>query len=287
MILVTSAAGKTGLAVLNALGNSGHETRAFVHNDKQKSLTLKSGATEALVGELLDGETVKQAVKGIEVIYLICPNVHQREFEICANFIQAAQKAGVTRLVYHSVMFPQIEAMPHHWQKLRVEEALIRSGLPFTILQPASYMQNILPYWESITERGEYIIPYSVNAKFSPVDLEDVAAVAVQMLTSPGHDGAVYQLAGPEQLNSEQIAAMAGESLGRSVEARAQSVEDWIHTAQQSGMTDYAIDGLAKMFRYYDQHGFEGSSLILDTLLSHPATTFSQFISRMLKKEEL
>jgi len=43
---------------------------------------------------------------------------------------------------------PPVEAMPHHWQKLRVEEQLFESGLSITILQPAAYMQNVLAYWE-------------------------------------------------------------------------------------------------------------------------------------------
>jgi uncharacterized protein YbjT (DUF2867 family) len=281
MILVTSAAGKTGLAVLNALGNSGHETRAFVHNEKQKSLTLKSGATEALVGELLDGETVKQAVKGIEVIYLICPNVHQREFEICANFIQAALKAGVTRLVYHSVMFPQIEAMPHHWQKLRVEEAIIRSGLEFTILQPASYMQNILAYWEVIFNQGTYEVPYSTDSVFSPVDLDDVAAVASLVVTDATHASAIYQLAGPELLSSRQIADKISTSLGKKIIAQTQPLEEWIKAANNRGLDQYSMDVLTKMFAYYDQFGFSGSSQTLDYLLGHPPTSFSQFLSKI------
>ena len=59
---------------------------------------------------------------------------------------EAARRAGIRHLVYHSVLHPQVEAMPHHWQKMRVEEQLFAAGLPYTILQPAAYMQNVLAH---------------------------------------------------------------------------------------------------------------------------------------------
>ncbi|MFN8458488.1 MAG: NmrA family NAD(P)-binding protein [Anaerolineae bacterium] len=58
--------------------------------------------------------------------------------------IAVAKAAGGPRSVYHSVLHPHTEKMPHHWHKLRVEELLFESGLEWTILQPAAYMQNVL-----------------------------------------------------------------------------------------------------------------------------------------------
>ena len=92
--------------------------------------------------------------------------------------IGEARAAGVQHFVYHSVLHPQVEKMNHHWQKLRVEEMIFESGLPSTILQPAPYMQNLLGGWKSIVEDGVLRVPYSVDSKFSFVDLEDVAEAA-------------------------------------------------------------------------------------------------------------
>ena len=63
-------------------------------------------------------------------VYHVCPNVSPDEIAIGRVSIAAARSAGVEHFVYHSVLHPQTEAMPHHWLKLRVEEALITSGLP-------------------------------------------------------------------------------------------------------------------------------------------------------------
>ena len=107
-------------------------------------------------------------MKGVRAVYHIPPNVHPREVEIGDIVISCSTGNGVEHFVYHSVLHPQIEAMPHHWLKLRVEERLIASGLPFTILQPTAYMQNITSQLERIKERGIYQVPYPVRYQAVP-----------------------------------------------------------------------------------------------------------------------
>src|SRR6185369_2935048 len=102
----------------------------------------------------------------------------------------AATRLAVPRLVYHSVLHPQIEAMPHHWAKLRVEEMLFGSTLDATILQPTAYMQNSLAQWELMTREGVYRVPYPIETRLSLVDLDDVAEAAAQVLLDAGHAGA-------------------------------------------------------------------------------------------------
>ena len=280
MILVTGAAGKTGLSVISAIAKKAHPVRALIHNDAQ-SVVREVGAKEIVVGDLQDDASLSNAVIGVEAIYLICPNVHPNEFEIAKSIIELAKKNGVKRIVYHSVMFPQIEAMPHHWQKLRVEETLVLSGLDFSILQPASYMQNLLPYWSKIIKEGVYRIPYSVNAAFSAVHLEDVAEAASRVLTEAGHSAAIYQLAGPEILNSAQMADLIGKHLGRQIKAEAQSIGEWEQEARDRKMGEYQREALHKMFIYYDAHGLVGNPGQLQQLLQRPPKRFSDFISSL------
>ena len=137
----------------------------------------------------------------------------------------AAQAQGVKRFVYHSVLHPQIEAMPHHWRKMRTEEMLIGLGLELTILQPAAYMQNILSALPGIVAEGVLRVPYPVTTRLSLVDLQDVAEVAAVVLTAAGHGGATYELAGSEPISQTEVAAAIGTSLKIPVRAEAESVE--------------------------------------------------------------
>jgi len=132
--------------------------------------------------------------------------------------------------------------MTHYWNKLRVEETLFESGLSYTILQPASYMQNVLGGWQAIVEHGVYAVPYSVETRMSMVDLEDIAEATAVVLTEPGHLGATYELAGPEVLTQSQIAEILSKHLERPVRAEQVEIEQWTRQAQASGMGQYQIE---------------------------------------------
>jgi uncharacterized protein YbjT (DUF2867 family) len=174
--------------------------------------------------------------------------------------------------------------MPHHWQKLRVEERLFESGLPFTILQPAAYMQNMLAHWDRIRAEGMFPVPYAVEARLSIIDLEDVAAAATVVLCESGHAGATYELAGPEALSQTEVAAIMGRVLERPVLPEAVSLDVWERGARASGLGDYQVETLLKMFRYYDSFGFWGNSRVLGWILGRPPVTFAAFVERIARE---
>jgi len=284
MILVTGAAGKTGRAVIAALAARKQSVRALVHHEEQVDLAKSLGAREAVVGDMREETTLRRATRGVRAVYHICPNVSPDEIQIGEAAIAAARDERVEQFVFHSVMHPQIESMTHHWNKLRVEEALIQSGLPYTILQPASYMQNVLAGWRTVVEHGVYAVPYSVECRMSMVDLEDIAHAAAVVLTDPGHLGATYELAGPEVLTQTQVAEILTKQLKRPVRAEQMMIEEWMSQAQASGMGTYQIETLVKMFHYYDRHGFWGNSQALSYLTGRSPTSFEMFIERTLRE---
>src|SRR5688572_12972621 len=143
-----------------------------------------------------DATAIRSGMRDVRAVYHICPNMSPDETVIGNLVISAARNAGVEHFVYHSVLHPQTEKMNHHWQKMRVEEMIFESGLPFTILQPAPYMQNLLSGWKRIVEDGILRVPYSIHSKFSFIDLEDLAEAAKVVLTELNHQNATYELAG-------------------------------------------------------------------------------------------
>ena len=284
MILVTGAAGKTGRAAIAALADRGKTVRALVHRSDQEQPMRDLGAHEVVTGDMADHATMATAAHDVRAIYHICPAVDPRETEIGRMAIHAALDAGAERFVYHSVLHPQIEALPHHLGKLRVEQLLIASGLACTMLQPTVYMQNMLEVWEPISRQGRYPVPYSIEAGLSMVHLGDVAECAVKALTEAGHAGATYELCGPEVLTAVQIAGALGRHLGRPVTAEAIPVEAWAERALSSGMGDYQVETLGTMFRYYGQHGLRGNSNVLEWLLGRRPTGLAGFLEEAAPK---
>lgn len=281
MILITGSTGKTGRAIIHALLDRHESIRALVHRTDQISIMRALGVEDIWVGDLHDQDSLTRAMQGVPSIYHIAPNVHPDELTIGKNIINAAQTANVEHFVFHSVLHPQIEAMPHHWQKLRVEEFLFESGLPFTILQPAIYMQNILSQWDQILEKGTYTLPYAPTTRLCQVDLEDVALSAAIVLTEPGHQGAIYELVGTPAMTQIEIAQILSRQLNRRVELREVVIDHWEKTARASGLGDYQVSTLVKMFKYYDRFGFSGNMKPLSCLLGRQPNSFEDFIQRV------
>ena len=280
LILVTGAAGKTGRAVLRALARRGLPTRALVHRDEQMEGVRLLGAEQVAVGDLCSGADLERAFEGVHSVYHICPNVHPEEVSIGEAAIRAALEASVQHFVFHSVHLPRVEVMPHHWLKHRVEERLRHSGLRHTILQPCAYMQNVLAEIGSVTERGVFRVPYSVDSQFSLVDLEDVAEAAATVLAAPASAPAdsVYELCGPAAVSPIDIATAFGKALGGDVRAEAEDVGDWERRAREAGMGEYQLDALVRMFRYYDVYGFVGDPRPLQNLLGRAPTSLESFV---------
>jgi NAD(P)H dehydrogenase (quinone) len=279
MILITGAAGKTGRAVLKSLIAAGADTRVLTHTPEQGKSLLKIGAKEAICGEINNIDLVQKAVRGVEKVYHICPNVSPDEFQIGRELISAARDAKVSYFVYHSVLHPQVEAMPHHWQKMRVEELLFTSGMDFSVIQPCAYMQNIIAGWRKIVETGIYSIPYSTSARISVVDLEDIGSAASKVLVEDKYRNGIYECSGPMALSQIEVANVIGEVIQQPVRAEQQDLKSWVAGAQKNRMDSYQIDTLSKMFAYYDKFGLVGNPRVLENIIGKPPRTFKDFFA--------
>lgn len=287
MILITGAGGKTGKAVIAAVAAKGASVRALVHRQEHAAGAMAQGAREFCVGSFDDPSSLLRAMRGATAIYHICPNVSRNEVAYARAVVEAASAAEVRRLVYHSVLHPQIEAMPHHWDKMQAEHLLLGSGLDITLLQTTAYMQNILAGWREIVDDGIYRVPYPVESRLSLVDLADVAEVAALALTQQGHGGATYELVGTAPLSQVEVAQALSEALGKPVRAVAELVEAWEARARTAGMEDHQRDTLAKMFRYYARNGLVGNANVLGWLLGRPPTTLEAFARRAARASPL
>jgi NAD(P)H dehydrogenase (quinone) len=284
MILVTGAAGKSGKAVVKALVAKDARVRAFVRNPDHAASLLAFGAAEVSFGSFEDVRALGLAASGVQAVYHICPNVSRDEVAYARAVAAAARMHGVKRFVYHSVLHPQIEAMPHHWQKMRVEEMLFAAGLDLTVLQPTAYMQNILGLWDGIVHDGAFRFPYPPATRLSLVDLDDVGEVAAIVLTQDGHGGATYELVGTPALSQTEVAASLAAVVGRDVRAEEVPLAQWEARARAGGIGEYERATLAAMFRYYAEHGLIGNPNTLRWLLGRAPTSLADFLARERSK---
>lgn len=283
MILITGAGGKTGKTLIKALSTE-ESICAFVYREERIPIVKALGAEKVIVGDMRDEASMRSAMEGVRAVYHVSPNMSPDEVVTGKLVIGEARKAGVEHIVYHSVLHPQTQKMNHHWQKLRVEELILESGLPFTILQPAPYMQNLLAGWRSVVEYGILRVPYSVNSKFSFVDLEDLAEAAKIVLTEPDHVNATYELAGTLPMSHMEVAETLSRVLNRDVRAERENIDEGrIRTGK---LSEYAIENLIGMFEYYDKWGLTANPNVLRWILRREPTSLETFVERSLKERD-
>ncbi|MFK7805293.1 MAG: NmrA family NAD(P)-binding protein [Anaerolineae bacterium] len=261
MILVTGSSGKTGRTIIQKLAQKQVAVRAWARRPKTKI----EGAAELFVGDMTNPADWAKAFIGVTKIYHICPNMHPAEVEIGRMAIAAAQDANIDHFVYHSVLHPQIKAMPHHWNKLLVEEKLFESNLPFTIVQPTAYIQNLIPQFPAIQQDGVLRLPYPAEACISLVDLNDVAEAVAIVLTSGRFLGAILELVGTQPLSQTEVATILADTVGRDVKFSEIPLSQW--AADNASLPNYARETLLAMFRYYASYGLVGNSAVLEMIL--------------------
>ena len=271
MIVVTAAGGLTGSAVVRALWSRGERVRALVGRSQPRPELTALSADVAAV-DLTDPASVEPLLAGADALYLIWPNFDPAETAGAVALLAAARRAGVGRVVYHSVLRPQIRSMPHHAAKDRVEEALDASGLAWRVLQPCAYADNLDGQLADVAVTGTFRSPWGLTQAQSLVDLRDVADAAAVLLTEDGLDGGTFEAVGPEPLTASRLAELMAERLGRAVRA-----EDVV--PQGDAPNSYAGRCLRSMFDHYRAHGFAGSPRVLTALLGRAPRTFAEHLA--------
>lgn len=288
MILVTGAAGIAGCAVVKALVAKGNDVRAFVHRQEHIEKMKSLGASEAFVGDMQNKEDMIEALNGIDAVYHICSAGNPNEVEIGKNLIEAAKYNRGVYVVYHSVLHSILQDMQHHKKKLMVEELLVNSGLDFTIIQPAVFMDNMMPGINSVANGGAFFQKFYVSdkTKMCMIDLEDLAEAVAIILNSRDYVGGTYELCGPQNLTLQDIINDLEKEYKRTIEVKWLEDDVFVEQQKKFGASDYKVSILLAMFEHYNNHGFVGNSKVLTDILKRKPHDFAQFLSKVTKIEK-
>lgn len=230
-ILIIGATGTVSSSIIAQLRHSTHSIVALVRNlDKAKSLA-QSGI-EVRTGDLEQPWTLGDAFRDIDTVWLLTPP-GPRAPEQSSNALHAARRAGVRHIVRMSAFGAAHDAPAINGRLHALSDAeLIASGIPHTIIKPHFFMQNLLMAAPGMARDGVLYFALG-DARLAAIDTRDVAAFAVQVLTSPGHEGKQYTLTGPDSISMQEVAAAFAGVTGRPiryqkvpVEAARQSVLD-------------------------------------------------------------
>jgi uncharacterized protein YbjT (DUF2867 family) len=276
MILITGATGNNGRELVRQLVAAGQHVRALVRNPA-KAAELKGPNVELAVGDFDQPATLDAALRGVDKAFLLTP-VSEHFVEWQSAFVEAAQRAELKHLVKFSGMGAdsnaKVELLRLHG---KTDNLLRNSGVPFTILQPNSFHQNILSSADTIKTQRAFYWPLKKAAQ-STVDIRDINAVAARVFTNPSHEGKAYVITGPKALTFQQAAEKLSAVLGREiqyVDVPLSAAED---AMRKSGIPEWNVRALSELLGYFASGAAATVTDTVPSLLGRPAMSFEQFV---------
>jgi len=266
-----------GSHVVRELLARGGSTVQVLSHSPAKLKTLPAGVT-GVEGDLGKPETVRRVFKGVDAVFLIntvSPTEgHEGFMAVCGMRL-----AGVKRIVHASVHHAEQAAwLPHFGAKVGVEEAVRRSGIPFTILRPNNFYQNDYWFKDVMLQYGVYPQPIG-NTGISRVDVRDIAEAAAIALTTSGHEGQSYDLVGPEIVTGESTAQTWSRALGKPIAYGGNDLDAW-EKQTLSFMPDWAAFDYRYMYAFFQEQGLKASPEAvarLTKVLGHAPRSFEAF----------
>ena len=212
-MLIIGGTGKIGSLVVQGLAEQG--AVAQVLTTRPDRCELPAGMTP-VKGDLLDPAALRQAMRGIDSLFLLCA-VSPSELTQALIALDLAHEANVDHIVYFSQSTLDWPDCPHAVAKAGAEALIRGHELPATILRPAYFFQNDAALKDAVLG-GTYPIPIG-GIRADMIDARDIADVAVRALLDRDSFRAepVVELVGPDTITGERAAEIWSEAIGRSV----------------------------------------------------------------------
>lgn len=278
MIGVLGATGQVGTPLMAALTEAGAPTRALAHSD-QSAQRLAGHNVDVVVGDVREPADLRRFLDGVSSLFLLTPATPDQT-EVQNRVVDAAAKGGVDSIVKLSV-YTAADDSPcslSRWHAAN-DHYIARSGVPFTILHPHTFMQSIaLQFAPSVRSTGVMAGATRPDATITMVDARDVAEVAAAVLLAGQHHGETVLITGPEALSYADCAATIEKVTGTTVSYVHVPAEQVLDGFRAAGMPDWLADALVALQRMYDSGDLDPFSDAVRRLTGKPGRTFAQFV---------
>ena len=256
-ILITGAAGKTGMATTLELLRRGHPVRALVRRLDARSARLKAAGAKIAVGSLEDLVDLRTYLAGIRRAYF-CPPLEPGTLRRATLFAAAVAEAGLEVVVALSQwLVDPIHPSIHSREKWLSDKVLSWiPGVDVVTVNPGWFADNYMAALEPLAQFGLMALPLG-NGLNAPPSNEDIARVIAGVLTNPGpHVGKSYRPTGPCVLSPDEIAAIFGKVLGRRVRYQNTPLPLFLKVARSLGASDFVISQLHWFLQDYQRNSF-------------------------------
>jgi uncharacterized protein YbjT (DUF2867 family) len=277
LILVTGATGIVGGELVPQLVAAGQRVRVLVRDPAKADW---GPTVEVVQADLERPDTLAEVFAGVKkaVMSVNGPDIALLE----GNCLAAARQAGVEHIVKLSALEAfqsHMDGTVHARAHVVGEERLRKLGVPWTMVRPGFFASNLHLYFLRQTATGGALYLPTGDGEELPIDPRDIAAVALMVLTTDGHQGKVYDLSGPQRLSYAEMAQKITAATGVSVEH--------VNVTEDDARARFLADGFPPEFVDFVLAHFAGVKAGKMTyaagvpdLLRRPAATFDDWLGR-------
>jgi len=282
-ILVSGATGRTGGTAIDELLKMGKSVRAYVRSDDERATALRQRGVDIAVGDFTSIDAIRAAMEGIRSAYFLYP-IAPGIISAAAYFAQAAKEAGVTAIINMSQISARRESASHaaqdHWVSERVFDW---SGVPTTHLRPTFFADWLIyPHFgREIWATKKITFPFA-NGRHAPIAADDQGRVIAHLLANPqGHEGKIYTLHGPVEMNHSEIAAAMSEVLGARIDYAPTSIEAFKDRMENLyKFPPFLVQHLVEVAQNYHDGIFSGTNDAVEKITGTPALSVQEFIAQ-------
>lgn len=282
MIFVTGASGKLGRIVIDKLLTLIEPSNiiAGVRNPDDVSDLAQQGVNVRQI-DYNDVASLVSAFQGVEQLLLISSSDIGRRVVQHNNVIKAAEETGVKLLAYTSILRADTSPLPLAKEHKETEKLLQKSGLKHVILRNGWYSENNTASVPVALEYG-IIFGCAQSGKVSSAPRADYAEAAVKVLTTPGHEGKVYELAGDQAYTLDELAAEIKKQTGKQVIYEDLIEEAFIESLKEAGASYQIAEMLAESDLGAAKGGLFDDSRTLSRLIGRKTTPMADSIQQVL-----
>lgn len=225
-ILVTGATGYIGGRLVPLLQEAGHSVRVLVREPRKLARRHWAGV-EVVKGDVLEPETIKAALSGIDVAYylihsLTTPGLDFSTLDNIAatNFARIARESGIERIIYLGGLgVTGSDLSEHLHSRHQTGEALRSTGVPVTELRAAiivgSGSASFLIIYDLVRKLPFMLCPRWVRSKCEPISIRQVMAYLVGVLNEPRTVGQTLEIGSGEILTYRELMEQCAEVMGQ------------------------------------------------------------------------
>ena len=277
-VLISGANGDTGRAAVRESIALGLDVRAMVHKKDARSAPLEKLGAEVVVGDLLEINTVRAAMNGIDAAYLVWP-VQPGLIHATVNFAQAAKETGVKTIINLSQRSADRESTSDACRDSFIAEQVLNwSGAPVIHLRPTYFLEWLLYPWQlPYLQQGVLRIP-ACRGRHSPIAADDQGRAIAALLKSPEqHLGATIPLSGPVEMDHEQMAAELTQALGRKITFQNPPIDEYCASIETMGVPPYVVQHLRGAMADYQKGHMSGADNNVEKLTGRRPMTVGEF----------